>query len=52
MVLGVKGVKPPAWEQRPHSPFFQLMMSTYLGVGKQGKKRQGEGRGWGSGAGG
>ncbi len=30
MVLGVEGVKPPAWGQRPHSPFFQLMMSTYL----------------------
>ncbi len=23
-------MKPPAWGQRPHSPFFQLMMSTYL----------------------
>ncbi len=23
-------MKPPAWGQRPHSPFFQLIMSTYL----------------------
>ncbi len=30
MVLGVEGVNPPAWGQRPHSPFFQLIMSTYL----------------------
>jgi conserved hypothetical protein TIGR00268 len=30
MVLGVKGVTPPAWGQHPHSPFFQLIMSTYL----------------------
>jgi hypothetical protein len=27
-------VKPPAWGQRPQSPFFQLIMSTYLGMYK------------------
>ncbi len=30
MVLGVEGVNPPAWRQRLHSPFFQLIMFTYL----------------------
>jgi hypothetical protein len=25
MVLGVEGVKPPAWGQRPHYLFFQLI---------------------------
>jgi hypothetical protein len=36
MVLGVEGVKPPAWGQRPHSPCFQLMMSTYLALSYNG----------------
>jgi uncharacterized iron-regulated protein len=30
MILGVEGVKPPAWGRSPQTPFLQLIKSTYL----------------------
>ena len=30
MLLGVEGVEPPAWGQRPQTPTSQLIVATYL----------------------